>query len=146
MPKVERKRVRKSFKGVESLTQKSDMPFTSIKSIITRGLDVQVDSEGLFGDFTDAEDFQTSMERIANAQSQFAALPSQVRDYFNNDPSALIGAMKDISEGKDDRTREDLVELGFMKPKKKTENVKDSVEKPKVERKKSEPKVEAEEK
>lgn len=39
-------------------------------------------------------DFQTQMERLANASSLFEELPSQVRKDFKNDPARLLEAIE----------------------------------------------------
>ena len=40
-------------------------------------------------------DYQSSFELIRSAQAQFDALPSSVRDRFDNDPSKLIAFLND---------------------------------------------------
>ncbi len=50
---------------------------------------------GRFGDFTDAEDLQQSLDRVSEAFSEFALLPSEIRAYFNNNPVELVEFMAD---------------------------------------------------
>lgn len=42
-----------------------------------------------FGDFTDAVDLKTSLDRVREAEERFAALPVEIRRRFGNDPVAL---------------------------------------------------------
>lgn len=48
-----------------------------------------------YGDFENADDFQTAVNRVRQAQDQFMALPSYVRDYCNNDPATFIELLAD---------------------------------------------------
>lgn len=43
-----------------------------------------------YGDFTGAEDFHATMNRIIAAEEAFMALPSAVRSKFENDPAKLL--------------------------------------------------------
>lgn len=45
---------------------------------------------GSYGDFSDVTDYQTSLNRVIDAQEEFMALPAQIRKRFNNDPAELI--------------------------------------------------------
>ncbi|WNK12429.1 MAG: internal scaffolding protein [Microvirus sp.] len=40
-------------------------------------------------------DFQGAMETVASAREMFAALPSNIRDRFRNDPTELLGFLQD---------------------------------------------------
>jgi len=51
--------------------------------------------KGVYMDLPDEQDFQVSMNIIAEATQAFATLPSQVRDRFNNDPAKFLGFMSD---------------------------------------------------
>ena len=43
-----------------------------------------------YGDFTDVPDYQDALHKVREAENSFDALPSQVRKYFNNDPSEFV--------------------------------------------------------
>lgn len=45
---------------------------------------------GVGGDFSNIGDFQTCLDRINRAKSEFEALPSDIRSRFGNDPSAYV--------------------------------------------------------
>lgn len=62
--------------------------------------------EPRFGDVTGLE-FQSAMELIAGAESQFQALPSAVRSRFKNDPAAFLDFVGDPANGPE------LVEMGL---------------------------------
>jgi len=51
--------------------------------------------EAQYGDFTDASDFHTMKNRIIEAESDFARLPSHLRTRFNNDPGQLLSFLDD---------------------------------------------------
>lgn len=42
-----------------------------------------------FGDFTDAIDFRTALDRVKDATDRFNALPADLRNRFGNDPAYL---------------------------------------------------------
>ncbi len=55
-------------------------------------------------------DFRTSMELVAKADEQFAALPWKIRDRFQNDPGKFLA----FCENPDNRSEAAL--LGLLKP------------------------------
>lgn len=61
-----------------------------------------------YGDFQDAQDYQTTLENVLQAQEDFQALPSNIRDYFNNDPANLLDFMSDS------KNTEKAQELGLI--------------------------------
>lgn len=64
--------------------------------------------QALQGDFTDAVDFRTSLDRIRAAQAEFNALDANVRSYFANDPANMI----DFLQNPDNRAKAE--ELGLV--------------------------------
>lgn len=65
---------------------------------------------GVYGDFTSYEDLRSSIHKVKSAQSQFDALPSQVRSKFGNDPAQLIEYLQNPLNNKE------AIELGFKVP------------------------------
>lgn len=61
-------------------------------------------------DFSDAADFQHSMNRVIVAQEAFNSLSAETRHYFHNDPSRLITFLSD------DKNYDKAVEFGFIDP------------------------------
>jgi len=45
---------------------------------------------GTYGDFSGVHDYHTAMNALIAAESEFAALPAQIRSRFDNEPSRLI--------------------------------------------------------
>ena len=45
---------------------------------------------GTYGDFSGVHDYHTAMNALIASESEFAALPAQMRTRFDNDPSKLI--------------------------------------------------------
>lgn len=43
-----------------------------------------------YGDFTEVNEYQESLNMVINAQNAFAELPSDIRKQFNNDPGAFF--------------------------------------------------------
>lgn len=60
--------------------------------------------EGIYGDVT-GHDFQSAVDLVASAQNMFAALPSEVRAKFQNNPALFL----DFADNPDNR--EQLVEM-----------------------------------
>lgn len=52
----------------------------------------------MYGDFSMVNDFHSALERVTEAQEQFALLPSAVRNLVANDPERLLKALTDPEE------------------------------------------------
>jgi phage internal scaffolding protein len=50
---------------------------------------------GTYGDFSGVHDYHTAMNALIAAESEFAALPAQIRNKFANDPSNLVQFLDD---------------------------------------------------
>lgn len=62
------------------------------------------------GDFTDANDFQSSMDLIVKARESFDAMPAKVRTRFDNDPGKFIAFVSD------DANFDEAVSFGLVRP------------------------------
>jgi len=51
--------------------------------------------QGTFGDFTNAMDYQSSLNKVLEAQAEFNQLPAKVRGRFQNDPAKLVAFVND---------------------------------------------------
>jgi len=60
-----------------------------------------------FGDFVSVPDYHAAMNLLVSANDQFAALPSAVRDRFQNDPARLLDFLSD------EKNLEEAVKLGI---------------------------------
>ena len=50
---------------------------------------------GTYGDFSGVHDYHTALNALIASESEFAALPAQIRNRFQNDPSNLIEFLDD---------------------------------------------------
>lgn len=50
---------------------------------------------GRYGDFASVGDFHAAQNMVIQAQAQFAAMPSEVRDRFKNDPALFLEFVHD---------------------------------------------------
>ena len=50
---------------------------------------------GTYGDFSGVHDYHTAMNALIAAESEFAALPAQIRNKFANDPANLVQFLDD---------------------------------------------------
>lgn len=72
-------------------------------------------SEGVYGDFSEVGDFVDMQNQIIAAKNAFAALPSEVRRRFNEDPAQLIAFVRDKNN------YDEAVKLGLIAKTVKTE-------------------------
>ncbi|AXH74603.1 MAG: internal scaffolding protein [Microviridae sp.] len=91
---IDRNRVVTRFEG-ESLTRQSEAAKSDINNIVKRGIPMPDPSRMMYGDFTDGLDYQTVQNRIIAVNTAFDALPSQVRDYFKNNPAKMLDFVTD---------------------------------------------------
>ena len=68
------------------------------------------DSMGGYGDFSEATDYHTIMNRLKDADNAFMSLDARIRDRFANDPSRLIDFMNEESN------RDEAIRLGLIDP------------------------------
>nr|QJB20884.1 MAG: internal scaffolding protein [Microvirus sp.] len=77
--------------------------------------------QGVYADLSEIGDYQSMMEKAAQAQQAFGLLPSELRERFNNDPASLIRFLQDpknVDEG---------IRLGILERKQVQEAEKSSV-------------------
>ena len=95
------KRVRKSFHTTgASLTKQAEKDDTDINLILKKynrtGLMPHVNMlQGMYGDFSTANDYHASLNAVQRAQDAFMALPATIRSRFDNDPAAFLEFMSD---------------------------------------------------
>lgn len=51
--------------------------------------------QGDYGDYTDVQDYQTSLDQVHAAQEAFATLPGNIRGRFENDPQQFLDFVDD---------------------------------------------------
>lgn len=86
------------FFSEPSRTKQSPMESCDINAIVRRWqttgvMDHLAKSEPRFGDFTQVEDYLSSLNRVTAAQRQFDALPAGLREVCGNDPSRFVAYM-----------------------------------------------------
>lgn len=70
---------------------------------------------GSFGDFSDVGSYQEAIERVRDAEAQFAALPSKVRERFGNDAANMLAFVEELGASKDVKLMEEAKALGLLK-------------------------------
>jgi len=105
-------RVRKSFPD-ETMAKQSFKDECDINGIMARfekhGIIEHVNKfQGDYGDFTEVQDYHTSMGQIIAAQEAFDSLPAKIRSRFGNQPAAFIEFVDD------EDNEEEMRELGLL--------------------------------
>lgn len=65
--------------------------------------------QGNYGDFTNVQDYQTSLNEIIKAQDMFMTLPSEIRNRFANDPAEFLAFVGDESN------RDEMKRMGLLR-------------------------------
>lgn len=112
----------------ESLTQQQFIEECDVNNILAKykrtGLVTHLAKHsGNFGDFSNVDDYQTSLSKIMQAQQSFEMLPSELRSKFGNDPGKLIEFMAD------EKNIEDCYKFGLKIRPEKKETIQESMEK-----------------
>lgn len=79
----------------DSLTNQSDAQEADINILVKKfGITGQLPQitglQPLYGDFTSAEDYRTSLDRINAAKDAFNRIPAHIRKEFDNNPAKFI--------------------------------------------------------
>lgn len=130
------KYVRKSYivdgKSLTKQCFKDECDINNImKKVAKTGLVSHVSRfKGRYGDFIDATDYRTAVDKILEAECMFESLPANIRSMFSNDPASFL----EFVQNPDNILQ--MEELGLTKPKepdyvapKESENVSESEEK-----------------
>ena len=96
-----------------SLTQQHFKDECDINNIMRRYRETglfpdPLSAKPLFGDFSSCFDFMEAQNTVARANEAFAALPSEIRKRFANDPAQLLAFMED------ERNMDEAVKLGLV--------------------------------
>lgn len=67
-----------------------------------------------WGDFSSVADYQSAMNKLTSVQEAFDALPSRLRDRFQNDPMQMLAFLED-PENKDEAVKLGLVSVDVKK-------------------------------
>lgn len=107
------------FTGSESLARQEFRDEADINNIIKKYqatgflIDPSVTSsrQPMFGDYTNAPDFERAQQIVAVAQENFDALPVRLRERFNYDPVELLRFLDNPDN------RDEAIKLGIIEPK-----------------------------
>ena len=96
----------------ESMTQQQFKAECDVNNILakykkTGQINHLAKHNGNFGDFSNIEDYQTALDKIAQAELAFNDLSSDIRSKFHNDPGKLIDFLSD------EKNNKEAIELGL---------------------------------
>lgn len=95
---------------------RADADRTDIRAILSRAkrtggaVGYMTSKQAMYADISEAPDYITALNIVARAQGQFEALPSEVRDRFNNDPGKFLAFANDV------KNKEEMIKMGLRKP------------------------------
>lgn len=97
----------------ETLTQQQFAEECDVNNILKRFEETSFvthvnNIQGQYGDFSNVEDYQSSVNRVLNANDAFMALSSKLRARFDNDPAALLAFVSDKAN------RDEAIALGLI--------------------------------
>lgn len=110
----DRRRVQIFFDDDPGVTQQHFRDETNVNSIMakygaSRIISHYAQFQGNYGDFTDVQDYQTSLNEVIKAQDMFMSLPSELRNRFNNDPAQFLDFVGN------DANRDEMKTLGLLR-------------------------------
>ena len=96
-----------------TMTQQQFKDESDINNLVDRFLRTgevpPVDSRAMYGDFIDVpESYQDALNAVLDAQTEFNALPSKLRQRFNNDPAELLSFLQD------EKNIDEAIKLGLV--------------------------------
>lgn len=100
--------------GMTEQSHKADSDINTIVRRIERGQPLsafQQGSQGIYGDFTQFQDYQENLNTVIAAQEAFDSLPAPIRKRFDNDPVELMKFLDD------NKNREEAENLGLVNKK-----------------------------
>ena len=107
-----------------SLTQQHFKDETDINNILRQfnitGLLPEAPLSPRYGDFTGIVDYHSALNAVIAAESEFEALPAELRARFENDPAQLIDFLSDVNN-KDEAIRLGLVDQKLIENEQKIE-------------------------
>lgn len=104
--------------GAETPTQQHHAKSADLNEIVRRfgitggQIPVPQADPAYYGDFTDATDFRTALDRVRAAQEHFESLPAAIRERFANDPVRLHSFVMDP------KNKDESVKLGLLQKRK----------------------------
>lgn len=98
-----------------SRTKQSELEASDINNIMARyattGTITHLASgQPLYGDFSEVEDYQASLNKVMSAEERFMSLPSEIRKKFDYDPQKMVEFILNPDN------KEECVKYGFIRP------------------------------
>jgi len=110
-----RQRVKTEIKG-ESKTRQSEAKNADINTIVNKAKKTGhlpvTNAQPIQNGLPTPQSFHDAMNVVVQAKQEFEALPSQVRNEFNNDPAFFLECVQKAE--KDDKQKESLQKLGVL--------------------------------
>lgn len=105
------------FEDAVGRTQKNFQDDTDINLIVERWMRTGIAANvgagaAVYGDFSNVNDYLSAVQRTDAAMAAFQALPSSIRNRFENQPSQLIEFMSEADGANEEEARE----LGLIPP------------------------------
>lgn len=105
-------RLQKKFKK-PSMTKQAPAEDADVNNILKKYAQTGVithtnPKQALYGDFSNAKSYQEALNGVLDAQEQFDALPSQIRERFKNNPAELLSFLDNQDN------RDEAIELGLI--------------------------------
>lgn len=94
----------------QSFKDECDINFIMKKYQKTGLLDHVNQYQGHYGDFSEAPDYHTALNKMNEAQEMFLTVPSSIREIFNNDPGEFLEFVLDSDN------EQEMRELGLLPP------------------------------
>lgn len=96
----------------EQRTQQQFKAECDVNNIIAKhkkqGINPHILPPAVVADFTQIQDYQQLLDTVSAAQDTFMAMPSHIRNRFNNDPQLLIEFVNEKSN------RDEAIKLGLI--------------------------------
>jgi len=95
----------------QSFAKEANINYIMERYTRTGQLPTLIKKEPAYGDFSKSIDYQESLNIVTKAQTQFDALPSTTRKFFNHDPSRMLEFCSDP------QNTNQMIKLGLAIPK-----------------------------
>lgn len=108
LPKRRRVQYLPAKDGKVEQSHKDECDINTMVARARRGTFIPPANRGMYGDFSNMPDFQTSKNIVLAAEAMFFALPADLRERFENDPGKALAFMDNPDN------REECYKLGLL--------------------------------
>lgn len=110
------------FSNKPSKTKQAPRKETDINHIVARGRErgfiPPTGRQPVYGDVSEIPSYEEAFNRVTQAQEAFRRLPAALRDHLGHDPKNLVPFLAD------EKNREVAEKYGLLKPREKTNEIK----------------------